>query len=70
MSHDLNLAAKYATKVIVLQKLGRIYAVGTPKDVITEEMIRDVYDVECEIGDDHGAPHVILQGVLGGSSGM
>lgn len=70
MSHDLNLAAKYATKVIVPQKLGRIYAVGTPKDVITEEMIRDVYDVECEIDDDHGTPHVILQGVLGGSAGM
>lgn len=70
VSHDLNLAAKYATKVIVLQRPGKIYAVGAPKDVITEQMIRDVYDVECEIGDDHGTPHVILQGVLGGSAGM
>lgn len=70
VSHDLNLAAKYATKIIVLQKPGKIYAVGTPKDVITEEMIRDVYDVECEIGDDHGTPHVMLQGVLGSSTGV
>lgn len=52
VSHNLNLAAKYATKVIVLQRPGKIYAVGAPKDFITEEMIRDVYNVECEIGDD------------------
>ncbi len=64
VSHDLNLAAKYATKVIVLRKPGRIYAIGRPEEVITEEMIRDVYDMDCEIVDDHGAPHVILQGVL------
>lgn len=64
VSHDLNLAAKYATKVIVLERPGKIYAIGNPKEVITEKMIRDVYDVECEITDDHGSPHVMLQGVL------
>ncbi len=66
VSHDLNLAAKYATKIIVLQKPGKIYAIGNPKEVITSGMIRDVYTVDCEIADDHGTPHVILQGVLGG----
>lgn len=70
VSHDLNLAARYATKIIVLQRPGKIYSVGAPKDVITKTMIRDVYDVDCEIGDDHGIPHVVLRGVLGGSSGM
>ncbi|MBQ7978529.1 MAG: ABC transporter ATP-binding protein [Candidatus Methanomethylophilaceae archaeon] len=64
VSHDLNLAAKYATKVIVLQRPGKIYAIGDPRDVITERMIHDVYDVDCDIVDDHGTPHVILQGVL------
>ena len=64
VSHDLNLAAKYATKVIVLQKPGKVYAIGDPKEVITEQMISDVYDVESEVIDDHGTPHVILQGVL------
>jgi iron complex transport system ATP-binding protein len=64
VSHDLNLAAKYATKIIVLEKPGRIYAMGDPKDVITKQMIKDVYNVDCDIVDDHGTPHVILQGVL------
>lgn len=64
VSHDLNLAAKYATKIIALQRPGKIYAIGTPDEVITEKMIRDVYDVECEVVDDHGTPHVVLQGVL------
>lgn len=65
VSHDLNLAAKYATSVIVLQKPGKIYAVGKPQDVITKQMIHDVYNVDAEIVDDNGVPHVILQGVLG-----
>ena len=64
VSHDLNLAAKYSTKVIVLQRPGKIYAIGDPRDVITERMIHDVYDVDCDIVNDHGTPHVILQGVL------
>lgn len=64
VSHDLNLAAKYATKVIVLQRPGKVYAIGNPKDVITKQMIRDVYEVDCDIVDDNGTPHVILQGVL------
>ncbi len=64
VSHDLNLAAKYATKVIVLQRPGKIYAIGEPNEVINEQMIHDVYNVDSEIVDDHGTPHVILQGVL------
>ncbi len=64
VSHDLNLAAKYATKVIVLQRPGKIYAIGSPEEVITKQMIHDVYEVDCEVVDDNGTPHVILQGVL------
>ena len=64
VSHDLNLDAKYATKVIVLQRPGKIYAIGEPNEVINEQMIHDVYNVDSEIVDDHGTPHVILQGVL------
>ncbi len=64
VSHDLNLAAKYATKAIVLQRPGKIYAIGKPKDVITEQMIRDVYEVESKVIDDNGVPHVILDGVM------
>ena len=64
VSHDLNLAAKYATKVIVLRRPGEIYAIGKPQEVITEKMIREVYEVESEIINDRGNPHVILDGVM------
>ncbi|MDZ4384122.1 MAG: ABC transporter ATP-binding protein [Nitrospirota bacterium] len=41
-SHDLNLAAHYCHRMILMNK-GRIYAAGTPSEVITEENIREVY---------------------------
>ena len=61
ISHDLNLAAKFSDEVIVMEPPGRLYGMGAPKDVVTEEMIERVYEVPCEIIDDHGSPHVILQ---------
>ena len=39
ISHDLNVAARYADKIIVMSTPGVIYDVGHPNDVITEEMI-------------------------------
>lgn len=43
---------------------GTIYAVGTPKEVITEENLKVVYQVETSIVDDDGAPHVILKDAI------
>ncbi|OBT15514.1 heme ABC transporter ATP-binding protein [Vibrio sp. UCD-FRSSP16_10] len=40
--HDLNLAAQYADRVVVLNK-GNIVADGTPWEVLTSETIKDVY---------------------------
>jgi iron complex transport system ATP-binding protein len=42
--HDLNQAARYASRMVVLQK-GRIYADGTPATVLTPAMLRDVFGV-------------------------
>jgi len=63
ISHDLNLASKFADRIIVLQSPGKIYGVGTPQEVISRSMIEDVYKVGCNIVDDNGTPHVILQSV-------
>ena len=52
--HDLNLAAQYCDKLILLQE-GRIYNVGRPKDVITEHTINEVYGVEAIV-----SPHPVL----------
>ncbi len=40
---------------------GTIFDVGTPKEVITEENLRTVYNVVCKVIDDDGSPHVILK---------
>ena len=48
--HDLNLALNYSDKVMAL-KDGTVYKFGTTAEVITEKMIKDVYNVDCEIVD-------------------
>ncbi len=60
ISHDLNIAAKYADKIVVMSTPGVIYRVGTPNEVITEDTIRYVYGMECTILNVDGRPHVIL----------
>lgn len=63
ISHDINIAAKFADQVILMFQ-GRIYDVGTPTEVITEENLRTVYGVTSRIVDDDGRPHVILEDAL------
>ena len=59
ISHDLNIAAKYSDYMIMLSK-GSIFAIGTPSEVLTKENIKAVYDVDSEIIDSHGRPHLIM----------
>ena len=60
ISHDINIAAKYSDEVLMM-KDGTIYAVGTPKEVINEDNLREVYGVESVVIEDMGMPHVILR---------
>lgn len=60
ISHDLNIAAKYADQIIMMHE-GGIFAVGTPADVITEKNIKVVYEVESKIIIDEDRPHIILR---------
>jgi len=65
ISHDLNITAKYADRIILMAPPGTIRQIGTPEEVITKETIRDVYGVDCEIvHDSEGKPHVILSSAL------
>ncbi|MFE9385906.1 ABC transporter ATP-binding protein [Streptomyces sp. NPDC007025] len=57
--HDLNLAAMYCDQVVVL-KQGRVVAVGTPGETLTESLIADVYGVRAAVtrpGPGH-RPHI------------
>ena len=58
--HDLNLAFRYATHA-VLMKEGRIIAQGDPQEIVTAELIQEVFDLESVICDDPctGTPLVV-----------
>ncbi|CAM4079400.1 iron ABC transporter ATP-binding protein [Bacillus manliponensis] len=62
--HDLNHASIYSDKICVISE-GKIVTYGTPEEVMTKKMIRDVYGVECEI-DQHpqyGKPRIHILGI-------
>ncbi|HUL39600.1 MAG TPA: ABC transporter ATP-binding protein [Methanomassiliicoccales archaeon] len=47
-SHDINLLIKYCDRVIIM-KNGGIVKCGSPEEVMTPELIRDVYEVEAVV---------------------
>ncbi|MBK3496691.1 ABC transporter ATP-binding protein [Viridibacillus sp. YIM B01967] len=62
--HDLNQASIYSDKICVISK-GIVVKYGTSEEVMTQEMIRNVYGVECEIDThfQHGKPRINLMGI-------
>ena len=46
--HDLNLAAAYCDRILLLHR-GRLVAAGTPAAVLVPETIAEVYGVDCDI---------------------
>lgn len=46
--HDLGLAAKYCTRLIVLNK-GRLVADGAPEDVLTPALLKDIYGIDAHL---------------------
>jgi iron complex transport system ATP-binding protein len=57
--HDLNHAAMFCDELIVMQS-GRIVAAGMPEDVLTQELLRDVFSVDArvETSPHHPRPHI------------
>lgn len=46
--HDLNQAVRYSHRLVVI-KDGRFVMEGTPEEVLTKELLREVYHVEAEV---------------------
>jgi iron complex transport system ATP-binding protein len=46
--HDINLAVQYADKLFFLRE-GRLLAEGNPKDILTTELIKKVFDVQVTV---------------------
>lgn len=61
--HDLNQACRYADHVVAM-KGGRIATQGVPAEVITPEVVAEVFDVHCQVTTDpvSGTPLVIPVG--------
>jgi iron complex transport system ATP-binding protein len=53
--HDLNLAARYCQKALLLLD-GRVHAAGTVKEVLTAENLSEVYGVEAVVDRPAGYP--------------
>lgn len=51
--HDLNLAAQYCDRIVVLAE-GRVMAAGRPSEVLVPELIRSVFGVDARV---FGPPH-------------
>jgi iron complex transport system ATP-binding protein len=60
-SHDMNIASEFCDRLILLQD-GRIYKMGTPDEVITQENIESVYGCEVRIDQNpvSGMPRINL----------
>jgi iron complex transport system ATP-binding protein len=58
--HDLNLAARYAQRLVAM-KDGAIVACGTPAEVLTEQLLADVFDLDARVMPDPvaGTPLVV-----------
>jgi len=57
--HDLNLAAAYCDRILLLHK-GRLAAAGTPREVLQPETIKAVYGVDCDIVDHPRGGHPVI----------
>ncbi len=58
--HDLNLAARYAERLVAM-KDGVLVSSGRPEEVLTEQLLADVFDLEARILPDpvSGTPMVV-----------
>lgn len=58
--HDLNQACRYADNLVVMLK-GQIFVQGKPKDIINEQLIKQVFNLACLIIPDPitGTPMVV-----------
>ncbi len=51
--HDLNIAALYCDRLIAIRK-GRVVGLGTPRELLTEKFIYDLYEVHSKVETDAG----------------
>jgi iron complex transport system ATP-binding protein len=61
--HDLNLACRYADHIVAVQDRN-VYVQGSPEDIVTSEMVQNVFGLRCQVEEDplFGTPLCIPYG--------
>ena len=49
--HDLNLAGRYADHLVALRD-GKVVAAGSPSDIVTPGLVRNVFELDAQVLDD------------------
>ena len=55
--HDINQSLRYSDEIVAMKE-GRVIAQGPAEEVFTEELIRQVYDVDLKLRNIEGRPFV------------
>ena len=56
--HDINQAAQFADTVVTM-KDGQVQAIGRPVDVITQETMKELYNVDVTVLNHQGRPVIV-----------
>ena len=61
--HDINLSARYADHIFAMSK-GKLIAQGAPSKVISRELMKEIYGLDCQIIEDpvSGTPLIVPEG--------
>ncbi|MCP2252851.1 iron complex transport system ATP-binding protein [Prauserella aidingensis] len=59
--HDLNQACRYATHLVVMRPGGVVAAQGEPSEIVTADLVEDVFGLSCRVIDDPetGTPMIV-----------
>lgn len=57
--HDLNIAAMYCDRLYAV-KGGQIVGAGSPKELLTQDFIKEVYEVSARVMDDPDGLHILF----------
>jgi iron complex transport system ATP-binding protein len=60
--HDINLAVMAADEIVAMQA-GRVIAQGAPAEIVTDQLIRELYDVDARIRGVPEGPFLLPQAI-------
>ena len=61
ISHDINIASKFADRIIMMGPPGVVVADGHPTDIVTRGSLLSVYGIDCDVTLHEGRPSVQIR---------